>query len=637
LKQCHVKNAIELLKIQVGSTKYNYRSLDFEIIRRENSLDAITPEDFYNSYIKNDICFNYPHLFSSISYSVPKGDGGVRKFHFLETHLRILYYSLGFYFIDLTKDVRTELKGIQHRSFIYTHYGADINLASLGKSDIDYKKDYQKFTGKIRKTARNAIKDGKVAVLHLDIQDFFHSIEHSLLTQMLREQALPEAQLRLQYNEQTRLIIREVLFLIMQSSEGLPISQHNIISNLLSHLFLHHLDCYIREIQLELGSSSLLTYHRYVDDIFITIKFSIEESNQNIGTQMLDISTRIGEYLSTSLGLSLNPLKTRLDIISSEDEVNSLIERSRLVSFYQPLPDEGGEPPQQILSRAVEILTKLKDEYKEKGYVSRLATNDDLALKQCFQNAVIKYTDIEDVKKKLEKVLQDFPPALIPKSMKVLVFLISRVPIVLNSLIEHVSANLCNLRPSLTTLYLAENLMLIEHYQKELDEKIIEIHTKYSNSYIHLLRRLVSPNKPSINRYINIENCELEQYRNITYQIRCSVIAEKREFYGTAYNHLLNTLQEWCFVHRESNNEKSRNQYNCKDVIKWLEPFADHSDIIFVMTMFDRRNRNTISHPGAEGIEIATIDKSEYKQHLERLNLFFTKIYPRLPRININE
>jgi hypothetical protein len=201
LKPCHVKNAVELLKIQVGSTKYNYRSLDFEIIRRENSLNAITPEEFYISYIENDICFNYPHLFSSISYSVPKGDGGVRKFHFLETHLRILYYSLGFYFIDLTKGIRSDLTGIRDRSFIYTHYGAEINSNSLDKSDIDYKKDYHRFTSKIRKTARDAIKNGKVAILHLDIQNFFHSIEHSLLTQILGEQSLPEAQLRLHYNE----------------------------------------------------------------------------------------------------------------------------------------------------------------------------------------------------------------------------------------------------------------------------------------------------------------------------------------------------------------------------------------------------------------------------------------------------
>jgi hypothetical protein len=179
--------------------------------------------------------------------------------------------------------------------------------------------------------------------------------------------------------------------------------------------------------------------------------------------------------------------------------------------------------------------------------------------------------------------------------------------------------------------------MLIKQYNKELDVKITDLHVKSSSSYIYLLSRLVKPNSPSKDRYINIKDRDLKQYSSIGYQVRCSVIAERRGFHGIAYNHLLNTLQEWCFVNEKSSTKKSHNQYNCKDVIKWLEIFADHSDIIFVMIVFDRRNRNTISHPGAEGTEIATIDKLEYKHHLERLNLFFTKIYLRLPQANINE
>gem|GEM_PF-4588094 len=37
--------------------------------------------------------------------------------------------------------------------------------------------------------------------------------------------------------------------------------------------------------------------------------------------------------------------------------------------------------------------------------------------------------------------------------------------------------------------------------------------------------------------------------------------------------------------------------------------------------MFDRRNRNTISHPGDENTE-APIEKTEYNNHLERLNQY---------------
>jgi hypothetical protein len=106
LTEDHVRSALELLSCQVQSSSRTHRSLDLEIIRRENALNTIVLEQFYTDYIRNDLCFNYPNLFRSIPYSVPKGDGGVRQFHFLETSLWILYYALGFYFLDLTQAMR---------------------------------------------------------------------------------------------------------------------------------------------------------------------------------------------------------------------------------------------------------------------------------------------------------------------------------------------------------------------------------------------------------------------------------------------------------------------------------------------------------------------------------------------------
>lgn len=442
---------------QVQSNLRNHRCLELEILRRENTLNSIVLEQFYNDYILNDLCFNYPSLFCSIPYFVPKGDGGVRKFHFLEISLWVLYYSLGFYFLDLTKATRHEFNAIQKRASIHTYYGANIDLESPQSSRIHYQEDYQEFTKNIRKTVRRQLQNHKVAVLHLDIQDFFGSINHSRFIQVLNEQALPASCLRLNYNERTQLTIREILFLIIKHPEGLPISQQNIISNLLSHLFLYPLDCCIREIQMEISPS--LTFHRYIDDMFLTVQFPEIEINKNIGAKMLDISTRIGENLSSNLGLSLNPLKTRLDILASEDEVDDLIERSRLVSFYRPLPEEGGESPQQTLDRAILVLSSLKEQFRDRGYVDRISTNDDLALKQCFQTAVVNYTRSEPAKQQLELVFQNWHPALIPKSIKVLIFLISRVPNALNTLITYVQESFRHSQPSLSAMYLAEHLL----------------------------------------------------------------------------------------------------------------------------------------------------------------------------------
>jgi hypothetical protein len=91
---------------------------------------------------------------------------------------------------------------------------------------------------------------------------------------------------------------------------------------------------------------------------------------------------------------------------------------------------------------------------------------------------------------------------------------------------------------------------------------------------------------------------------------------------------LLNTLQEWCFCHHQPT--ISRNHYDRNHVVGWLESIASHSEIVFVITMFDRRNRNTISHPGDESIEVSPVDRVEYEEHLARLNLFLPNFWRRL-------
>ncbi len=592
--------------------------MGLEILRRENALNSIEPREFYSDYIRNDLCFNYPSLFCVTPYYVPKGDGGVRQFHFLEAPLRILYYALGFYFLELTRETRTQLARIHRNSSIYTYYGANVRLDEPQRSQIYYQEDYQEFTKNIRRTVRRQAQEHKVAVLHIDIKDFFRSIAHSNLVQVLASQSIPESRLRLRYDERTKLTVRDVLFLIMHRHEGLPLSRQNIVSNLISHLFLYPLDNFMREIQMETMPS--LTFHRYVDDMFLTVQFPITETNESIGTTMLDVSTNIGAFLSSNLDLCLNPLKTRLDIIESEDKVDELIERSRLVSFYQPLPEEGGESPQDTLNRAITVLNKMKERFRECGFVENIATNDDLALKQCFQRAVIHYTRTEQAQRQLETVFQDWYPALMPKSIRVLVFLISRVPDALSNLLNHIRENLSSSSPSLTTIYLAEHLMLIEEYNNELDDVVAQYSSISSDLYIALIARLVNPSSPTSNCYIQIHDECLRTNESLMKQVRCAVIAEKLSIYSLAYNHLLNVLQEWCYCNQTPN--ISRSSYNRNHVTEWLTPFAINSELMFVITMFDRRNRNTISHPGDENTEVSPVNQIEYEHHLEILNQY---------------
>ena len=376
---------------------------------------------------------------------------------------------------------------------------------------------------------------------------------------------------------------------------------------------------------------SSISFHRYIDDMFLIIQFSETATNEDIGTKMLDISTLIGEYLSNNLGLNLNPLKTRFDIVASESEVDDLIERSRLVSFYHPLPENGSESPKETFNRAIKVLKSLKEQFKTKGYTHRITSNDDLALKQCFKKSVVNYMNSEDAQQQLKIVFQDWHPVLLSKNIKILVFLISRVPDVLDTFMIHVSEYLKNPSPSLLFIHLAEHLMLIEEYDGELDDIINNLVQTTSNSYISLLGRLLHPVSPCATSYISIEDDCLRKHGSIMLQVRLTIIAERRNVHNLAYNHLLNTLHEWCFCNENpSPSMKNRSNYNRNEVVKWLESIASHSEIIFIMTMFDRRNRNTISHPGDDGVDVAPVNKIEYEQHLKKLNCFFVNLHKRL-------
>lgn len=530
--------------------------------------------------------------------------------------------------MELTHTIRTQLAPINTNLSIYTYYGANICLDEPQKSQIYYQEYYQEFNRNIRRIVRRQVKQHKVAVLHIDIQDFFNSIAHSNLVQILDAQAMPESKLRLRYDESTKLAItiRDVLFLIMQRYEGLPLSKHNIISNLLSHLFLCPLDNFMRGIQIDRLPS--LTFHRYVDDMFLTVQFSSTDTNEDIGTTMLNLSNDIGAFLSSNLDLCLNPLKTRLNIVATENEVDRLIEHSRLVSFYQPLPENGGESPQITLKRAISVLNSMKEVFVQRGFVERITTNDDLALKQCFQRATVDYTRSPQAQMQLETVFQDWNPILMPKSISVLIFLVSRAPNALNILFNHIKDNLDSLSPSLTTVYLAEHLMLIEQYNSEFDSAIKKLVQKSLDPYIKLLGRLVTPSPPIENVYIHIQNKCLRTHNSIVKQIRRAVLAEKLCLYSLAYNHLLNAFQEWCYCNQRKNIKRSN--YNRNNVVEWLTPIADNDELTFVIILFDRRNRNTISHPGDENIGVLPIDKAEYENHLKKLNLCLLNFSKRL-------
>ena len=93
--------ARDLLAKQLAAKGYGHRCLDLAIYRRELAGAEISTT-VHERFLANDLLFNHRGLFGVTAYPVPKGDGGVRMFHFLELPLCLTYYALGFYVLELT-------------------------------------------------------------------------------------------------------------------------------------------------------------------------------------------------------------------------------------------------------------------------------------------------------------------------------------------------------------------------------------------------------------------------------------------------------------------------------------------------------------------------------------------------------
>jgi hypothetical protein len=104
LKIGHIEKAFELINLQIEDDKFSFKTLEFEIYRKENVASKFDCQKFYEDLVEKDILYNKNNIFFNIEYLIPKGVYGARKFNFLSFEMLVLYYALGFYIFDLIKE-----------------------------------------------------------------------------------------------------------------------------------------------------------------------------------------------------------------------------------------------------------------------------------------------------------------------------------------------------------------------------------------------------------------------------------------------------------------------------------------------------------------------------------------------------
>ena len=135
--------------------------------------------DYYNNYIKGNLFYSLPELFSTDIVNVPKGLSGVREYRFFSMFSMVLYNAVGLLFIDSCNDiiVSTDFRGKGVFSFYpnpFKLYNKSLN-SNKNKWGVnnDYRKQYKSFftfTFAVKVNVKVNVKVEKSLVLLLLIQ-----------------------------------------------------------------------------------------------------------------------------------------------------------------------------------------------------------------------------------------------------------------------------------------------------------------------------------------------------------------------------------------------------------------------------------------------------------------------------------
>jgi len=620
LKITHVKKAFELINLQIEDDKFSFKTLEFEIYRKNNASTNFDCQKFYDELLEKDILYNCNNSFYNIEYLIPKGVYGVRKFNFLSFEMLLLYYSLGFYIFDLIKESyeTIELKK-EKRENISTYYGGKIDFNNPKESILYYQSDYVDFNNKVNKQIEEILKKRKKAIIiKLDIQDYFKSINLETLLKIIHEYAVPSNSKRQHFDSSTIEEIKNLFLFINKSLIGVPLFSQNILSNFLSYLYLFELDNFVQNLKISREEDFM--YCRYVDDFYLILKRNKGIKNNLIGDEIFDITTSISEFLHEELGLKINELKTDAIIINSEEDFENFIKKEKIISIPKSLKIE--KKPIDKLTEIKDIVEELKKDYKLTGKISITAENSN-KLKEIFSTSMKQYLATANAKTIIDKMFLNWYPVLTLSSTQALIYLLknsNQNKLLKDFLTDNKDFKLNNPQ----YLFLLEKYLLSNLPDPIFNNEIIN--TKECNNYLKLIQKMIDENIILYETQdILIDKILLSSKDTLMQQIKMLTLAEIEGKYNLAFNHLLNTYHYFCFTNDPKAGElKKYTQINVTDFLDSLG--LSIKQINFSMQFFDRRNKNNISHPGEELMESWAVNKDEYFRYKVKLNNLLKKI-----------
>ncbi|MCT2406978.1 hypothetical protein NZD88_05345 [Chryseobacterium antibioticum] len=621
INESHIEKAFELLKHQLSQETFTFKTLDFEIFRNEHYIRTFDIKKYYQKFLCKDLFYNYKSIFYNNEYLLPKGAYGLRRFNFTSFNLFILYYSLGYYFYELLSETLASVeKSKSNKNKAFTYYGGKINFDSPKNSEIYYQNDYSSFNLGIKRKIKKGLDDKKkICIIKLDIQDYFKTIDNKILIDVIDKYSLPSIKKTLRFDNATKNSILDLFKYFNGNHFGLPLSSQNIFSNFLSYIYLFELDNYIQK--LDISKEEGFSYFRYVDDFFLIFEKEKKEKNEIIGDLFFDISTKITDFLSEKLNLKINHLKSQKWILNSNTDLQKFISEEKFISFSK-YNNEDKKSLDDKVKDISDIIENLKSEYKKNG-ITKISNENDLTLKEVFDKSVKNFIRSKQSQTKINRAFKDWNPILTLNSTKALIYLIDNSKTGYKIIEEFFKDNFKQKIKKTQYIYLLEKFVNLENYDKSFNEIILK---NEGGFYYSLIKRMIEGKKDREKKYLNIEDKVLLKNDSLMQQIKMLILSEKEERYNVAFNHLLNTFHLYCFIKDKSKSQTQLKNYNQLNIIDFLiKCETPIQDINFVMSFFDRRNKNNISHPGDKLMENWVVGKKEYLMYLKSMNKLISR------------
>lgn len=641
---------------------------DINLLLLKNAFQSITENNiraYYKKYIQTELFYAIPYLFSTDTVSIPKNVNGLREYKFFTMMSMILYNAVGLLFVDICNDFLNKVKFENSNIFHFspTKFTYDNNE---WKSQNEYAKQYTKFTAKMKEI----VEEGDV-ILKIDISNYFDTMKHEKLVQLLKKLGLESKLAIYDIDEKARDTLLFYFESLMNKKQGIPQGKVNCVSDLYGLLYLLPLDFNIVDIckKYNLEYKSMI---RYVDDTMIIFRNKNNLANKEIFKELSKLEQELSLFLNNELMLRINEKKTEYSIIHSKEDREKFIERNtKKVSNVNntELEDEIDENNKsKDLDKKIDEMIQVIEKYKftnDDKFKFEITDEDKEKLKIVFDNNIKKYLKKPEIKQKMRKVLQKLDIELTVSQMNILIVLFfidaNNQNIYLDILVNYILNNL-DLKDKrllhIILLMISQGIDFSEYekFNSYIDENKNELFKDNYGKYILILKKIVKNDETisilSDEGIFNQINYEFNKNSKYSRKILCenntmynnlivkmaklqnideSIINQMKWYVynirngnlDSAFNHFHNLFHEVC---------KERFQLKDGDTVEtvinklYKNDIIENKEEVLIRKFYDRRNFNPVSHPSKNGKASVKISKEILEEFEDKIIEILLKI-----------